>query len=124
MPLTLARVRRASSLDELDARDRAALPIVAQLLWGEEMSLDEIWAMDDFGADLRLWEFEDAGEVRYQLWDGTGGTDAVLIDREGPRAAGAGLVQHGLQNWEMDPTRFAELEAAWANRGALDEHEV
>lgn len=124
MPLTLARVRRPASLDELDARDRAALPIVAQLLWGEEMALDEIWEMDDFGADLRVWEIEDAGEVRYQLWDDTGGMDAVLIDREGPRAAGASVVQHDLQNWEMEPTRFAELEAAWTSRGVLDEHEV
>lgn len=121
MPLILARLRRPISLDELDASDRAALPIVAQMLWGEELPLDEIWAMDDFGADLRIWEFEDDGELRYQLWDGTGGIDAVLIEREGPRAAGAGVVQHGLQNWA--PTRFAELEAAWAGRDVLDEHE-
>jgi hypothetical protein len=109
---------RPASLDDLTPAQRATLPIVLRELSGEDLSPDEAWEYDDFGADVRIWVFEEAGEARYELWGGAGGMDAVLVDvgPGRPRPAGAAIVQHELQNLAMDPARFAEVEAAWSAR--------
>jgi hypothetical protein len=119
MALVVARLLQFGSLDELAPAQRARLPIVQKTLCGEELSPEECWSWDDFGASARVWQFEEDGNLRYEMWDGSGGTDAVLIDIHTDQPA-AILLEHHLQNAGTDPVRFAAIEAAWDQRAQAE----
>jgi L-amino acid N-acyltransferase YncA len=102
--------RTLRSIESLTALERQQLPKLADRMWGEDMSAEETFSFEGFGASCAIWRVERDGALEYDLWvDGDLWIDGVLFEANTANLVPVALIQRHFTSLVQG---FEELAAA------------